>query len=122
MPAGRPKGSTNRDPQTHAFVARVERMLAKGGIDGGLEALACRLMTHAGNDATETKFFAHEGHVKDEREVINWAARLKAAELSANIWRVMMGYKHGLPTQQIEGTLTLNYTEALSKMRQKREQ
>jgi len=118
---GRPKGSGNQLPEAKRFVTRVERMLEKGGIDGGLDALACRLMTHPGNQANETKFFAHEGMVTDEREVVNWAARLKASEIAFQVWRVMMGYKHGMPTQPIEANLTVNYTEALSKMRAKRE-
>jgi hypothetical protein len=117
---GRPKGAKNVLPEARAFVARVEKQLAKGGDTGGLEALACRLMTHPAREANETKFFAHEGQVTDEREIVNWAARLKAAEIAANIWRVLMNYKHGMPTQAIEGNLTLNYTESLAKMRAKR--
>ena len=31
-------------------------------------------------EATETKFFAHEGEVKDARDVINWTARADALE------------------------------------------
>ncbi len=118
---GRPKGAKNTLPEAKAFVARVEKKLAKGGDTGGLEALACRLMTHPAREAMETQFFANKGVVTDERDVINWSARLKATEIAANIWRVLMGYKHGLPTQPIEANLTLNYTEALAKMRAKRD-
>jgi len=121
MPAGRPKGATNITPEARAFVARVERLLRKADPDtGSLELLACRLMTHPAHQANETKFFADKGIVTDEREVTNWAARLKAAEIAANIWRVLMNYKHGMPTQPIEGSLTISYTEALQKMRAKR--
>lgn len=119
---GRPKGSGNQLPEAKRFVTRVERMLAKGGDRGGLEALACRLLTHAAKEAEETKFFAHEGIVKDTRSVINWAARLKAAEISMQIWRVLMNYKHGMPTQPIDANITVSYTEVLAKMRAKREQ
>lgn len=100
---GRPKGAKNILPEARAFVARVEKRLAKGGDTGGLEALACRLMTHPARDAMETKFFADKGIVKDEREVINWAARLKAMEIAAGVWRVLMNYKHGMPAQPIVG-------------------
>lgn len=119
----RPKGSTNITPEAKAFVTRVERMLRKADPNtGSLERLACRLLTHPAHEANETKFFAHEGHVKDEREVINWSARLKASEIAANIWRTLMNYKHGMPTQPIDANVTVNYTECLTKMRAKREQ
>lgn len=86
-------------------MVRVERMLKKADPDtGSLERLACRLLTHPAKEALETKFFAHEGTVTDEREVINWSARLKAAEIAANIWRTLMQYKHGMPTQPVEHT------------------
>lgn len=61
------------------------------------------MMTHDAHKAMETKFFAHEGLVKDERDVINWTARLKAAEIAMNIWRTLMQYKHGMPTQPLSG-------------------
>lgn len=118
---GRPKGAQNVTPEARAFVARVERMLRKADPNtGSLERLACRLMTHPANEAEETKFFAHEGIVTDQREVTNWAARLKAAEIAANVWRILMNYKHGMPHQSADVELTLNYTEALQKMRAKR--
>jgi len=121
MPAGRPKGQGNITPEAKAFVARVERMLRKQDPDtGSLERLACRMLKHPAHEANETKFFAHEGQVTDEREVINWSARLKATEIAANIWRVLMQYKHGMPTQQIDANVTVNYTEALQRMRAKR--
>jgi len=121
MPAGRPKGQANITPQAKLFVARIERMLRKADPNTeSLERLACRLMNHPAHEALETKFFADKGIVTDERQVINWAARLKAAEIAANIWRVLMQYKHGMPTQPIEGNLTISYTEALTKMRAKR--
>jgi hypothetical protein len=117
------KGSPNLTPEAKAFVARVERMLRKQDKDtGSLELLACRMLKHPAHEALETKFFAHEGQVTDEREVINWSARLKATEIAANIWRVLMNYKHGMPTQAIEANVNVNYTEALAKMRSKREQ
>jgi hypothetical protein len=118
---GRPKGAQNILPEAKLFVQRIEKMLKKANPDtGSLERLACRLMTHPANDALETKFFAHEGQVTDQRDVVNWAARLKAAEIAANIWRVLMNYKHGMPTQTLDANVTLNYTEALAKMRAKR--
>lgn len=100
----RTKGSQNITPEAKAFVARLERMLKTHDpkIDS-LERLACRLLTHPAHKALETKFFAHEGQVTDEREVINWAARLKAAEIAANIWRTLMQYKYGMPSQPITG-------------------
>lgn len=120
---GRPRGSPNFTPQAKAFVARIESMLRKADPNtDSLERLACRLLTHPAHEAMETKFFAHEGHVTDERDVENWAARLKAAEIAANIWRVLMQYKHGMPTQTIDANLTVNYTDALAKMRAKRGQ
>src|SRR6267154_1847039 len=114
------KGVPNKTPDAKAFVQRVERLLSKADPDtGSLERLACRLMTHPAKEALETKFFAHEGQVTDQRDVINWQARLKAAEIAANIWRTLMQYKHGMPSQPIEGNLTISYTEALAKMRAK---
>jgi ribosomal protein S28E/S33 len=92
MPAGRPKGSKTMTPDAKAFVARVESMLRKQGHTGGLENMACRFIT--GED-TKTGF---------------------------GVWRTLMGYKFGLPAQTIEANVTLNYTEALAKMRAKREQ
>jgi hypothetical protein len=119
----RTKGASTITPEAKAFVARVERMLKKADPDTGtLERLACRLLTHPAREALETKFFADKGIVTDHRDVINWQARLKAAEISANIWRVLMQYKHGMPTQPIEANLTIGYTEALQKMRSKRGQ
>jgi hypothetical protein len=88
----RPKGSLGKTPEAKSFVARVEKMLAKGGINGGLEALACRFIT--GQDV-KTGF---------------------------GVWRTLMNYKFGMPTQPIDANVTLNYTEALVKMRAKREQ
>lgn len=115
------KGIPNKTPEAKAFVARIERMLKKSDPNTeSLERLACRLMNHPAHEALETKFFAHEGQVRDQRDVVNWSARLKAAEIAANIWRVLMQYKHGMPTQPIEGNLTISYTEALTKMRAKR--
>ena len=101
----RTKGAINLTPEAKAFVMRVERMLKKADPDtGSLELLACRLLTHPAKDAMETKFFAHEGQVTDKRELINWTARLKAAEIASNIWRVLMNYKHGMPKQSNEHT------------------
>jgi hypothetical protein len=88
---GRPKGSGNKTPAARAFVARVERLLAKGGMSGGLEALACRFIT---GDDIKTGF---------------------------GVWRTLMGYKFGLPTQPLEHSGALSYTETLTKMRQKRD-
>jgi hypothetical protein len=87
---GRPKGSINKTPDAKAFVARVEQLLSKGGIKGGLEALACRFIT--GEDI-KTGF---------------------------GVWRTLLNYKYGMPTQQIDADVTVNYTEALAKMRAKR--
>ena len=88
---GRPKGSGNKTPEARAFVARVERLLAKGGMRGGLEALACRFIT---GDDIKTGF---------------------------GVWRTLMGYKFGLPAQPLEHSGTISYTECLTKMRQRRE-
>ena len=105
---GRPKGSGNKTPEGKAFVTRIERMLAKADPNtGSLERLACRLMTHAANEAMETKFFAHEGIVKEERELINWTARLKAAEIAKDVWRTLMAYKHGQPKESQETKHTI---------------
>ncbi len=120
---GRPKGAQNITPEARAFVVRLERKLKKSDPDiGSLELLACRLLTHPAHEANETKFFAHEGQVTDEREVINWAARLKASEIAANIWRVLMQYKHGMPTQPIEASLTVNLAEIIEKARKRANQ
>lgn len=100
---GRPKGSGNKTPEAKAFITRIERMLAKADPNtGSLERLACRLLTHPAKEALETKYFAYEGKVEDEREVINWQARLKAAEIAKDVWRTLMAYKHGQPTQPVE--------------------
>lgn len=88
---GSRKGIPNKTSDAKRFVARVEAMLSKGGIKGGLEALACRFIT--GED-TKTGF---------------------------GVWRTLMNYKFGMPTQAIEASLTVSYTEALTKMRAKRE-
>ena len=85
------KGIPNKTPDAKAFVARVESMLTKGGLKGGLEALACRFIT--GEDI-KTGF---------------------------GVWRTLMNYKFGMPTQPIDANVTLNYTEALAKMRAKRD-
>jgi hypothetical protein len=98
----RPIGSKSKLPEVRAFVRRIENRLAKGGDTGGLEAFACRLMTHPAREAMETKFFAHEGVVTDSRETINWAARLKSAEIAAGIWRTLLQYKLGMPAQEIQ--------------------
>jgi hypothetical protein len=36
-----------------------------------------------GLEATETKFFQHEGRVTDSKELINWSERRAYAELAA---------------------------------------
>lgn len=36
-------------------------------------------------EAKETKFFAHEGIVKDERELIAWSPRLTALDMAFNL-------------------------------------
>lgn len=100
---GRPKGARNTVPEARMFVQRVERMLKNGGFDESLERLACRLLTHPAHEAMETKFFADKGYVKDTRDVINWSARLKATEIAAQVWRTLMQYKHGMPTQTLSG-------------------
>lgn len=38
-------------------------------------------------EATETKFFAHEGHVVEEREVIAWGPRLQSLDMLHKIHR-----------------------------------
>lgn len=84
------KGSPNKATDAKRFVQRVENMLAKGGLHGGLEALACRFIT--GQDV-KTGF---------------------------GVWRTLMNYKFGMPTQPIDANVTFSYTEALAKMRAKR--
>jgi hypothetical protein len=96
--AGRPKGSGNKTPEAKAFVRRVENLLAKGDptMRGGLERLACRLLTAA-----------------------HTVGDLKTAK---DIWRTLLNYKLGMPTQPLEHSGTIGYTEALTKMRAKRGQ
>lgn len=84
------KGIPNKTPDAKRFVARVEAMLAKGGQHGGLEALACRFIT--GEDI-KTGF---------------------------GVWRTLMNYKFGMPTQPIDANVSISYTEVLAKMRAKR--
>jgi hypothetical protein len=116
----RQKGAKSLTPEAKAFVQRVERMLRKADPNmGNLELLACRLMTHPAHLAMETKFFAHEGQVTDQREVINWAARLKAAEIAANVWRTLMQYKHGMPTQAVEHTGTVDLAVTIREARER---
>ena len=40
----------------------------------------------AGLDATETKFFAHEGEVQEAKEVTAWSERRQMAELIARVF------------------------------------
>jgi hypothetical protein len=76
-------------PDAKLFVSRVERMLAKGGTDGGLERQACRFITG-----------------EDEKTAFG-------------VWRELMHYKFGMPTQQLEMNTTVNYHEVLTKMRER---
>jgi hypothetical protein len=85
------KGIPNRTNDAKAFVKRVEAMLKKAGVAENLERLACRFLTN--EEDTKTGF---------------------------GVWRTLMNYKFGMPTQPIEGNLTVSYTEALQKMRAKR--
>lgn len=117
---GRPKGSGNKTPEAKAFIQRMERMLAKGGQDGGLEAYGCRLLNHPGLQANETKFFAHKGEVQEERTVINWAARLQAAQTASQVWRFLMAHKHGMPKESIEYSGTVSFTETLQRIRERK--
>ena len=90
MPGGRPKGSLSKTDDAKKFVARVEALLRKGGVGENLERLACRFVT---NEDIKTGF---------------------------GVWRELLRYKYGMPTQPIEANLTVSYTEVLSKMRAKR--
>ncbi len=88
----RPKGSRTTTPDAKRFVARVESMLKKSGYAENLERLACRYLS---GDDIKTGF---------------------------GVWRTLMNYKFGMPTQPIDANVTFSYTEALSKMREKRGQ
>jgi hypothetical protein len=90
----RPKGSRTTTPDAKRFVARVESMLKKSGQQDceSLERLACRYVT--GEDV-KTGF---------------------------GVWRTLMNYKFGMPTQPIDANVTFSYAEALAKMRAKRGQ
>ena len=72
MPGSR-KGIPNKTQDAKSFVARVEAMLAKGGLKGGLEAQACRFIT---SDDLKTGF---------------------------GVWRTLLNYKYGMPAQTIAG-------------------
>jgi hypothetical protein len=64
-------------------------MLAKGGTDGGMERLACRFLTR-----------------EDDKTAFG-------------VWREMMHYKYGMPTQPVDVNTTVNYTEALVKAKER---
>jgi hypothetical protein len=59
----------------------------------GLTPEACDVYLHEMLNATETKFFAHEGRVLDEREVIAWGPRATALD--------MLHKRHGLYKTQV---------------------
>lgn len=48
--------------------------------------------------ATETKFFAHEGRVKTRIDVINWRARLEALEKWMKLFKLIGGADRKLPS------------------------
>jgi hypothetical protein len=90
---GSRKGIPNKvTDEQRAWAARVDKMLAKGSPDQkeGFDRLICRLLT---TGAEQTKIA---------------------------LIRLMIPYRRGLPKQEIEANVTVNYTEALSKMRAKR--
>ncbi len=67
-----------RQPQVKVYMASF---LDKAG--ASLEKSA-KVIAEA-HDAIEMKFFAFEGEVTDEREVIDWQTRLKASEMNLKI-------------------------------------
>ena len=88
------KGIPNKiTDEQRAWAARVDKMLAKSSPDKkeGFDRLICRLLTH-GSDVVKIALI-----------------------------RLMIPYRRGLPKQEIEANLTISYTEALAKMRAKRE-
>lgn len=80
MPGGRPKGSISKPPEAKAFVAGVERRLAKGGITDALENLACRFVT--GEDT----------------------------KVAFGVWAKLMEYKFGKATEHIEHNVKVEMT------------
>ena len=50
--------------------------------------------------AEETKFFAHEGEVRESRNVINWKARLEAIEKWLKVFKLIGGADRKLPSGQ----------------------
>ena len=88
------KGIPNKiTDEQRAWAARVDKMLAEASPDKkeGFDRLICRLLT---SGAEQTKIA---------------------------LIRLMIPYRRGLPKQEIEANVTLNYTEVLSKMRAKRD-
>lgn len=89
------KGSPNKiTDEQRLWAKRVDNMLAQASPDKkeGFDRLICRLLT---SGAEQTKIA---------------------------LIRMMIPYRRGLPKQEIEANLTVSYTEALQKMRAKREQ
>jgi hypothetical protein len=89
------KGIPNKiTDEQRAWAARVDKMLAQGSPDKkeGFDRLICRLLT---SGAEQTKIA---------------------------LIRLMIPYRRGLPKQEIDANLTVvSYTEALAKMRAKRQ-
>lgn len=77
----------NPDQSAHQVMKNIER---KGGFDVyaamGLtrDQFIQKNLVPALN-ATETKFFAHNGKVISKREVVNWQARLRAQDMTYQI-------------------------------------
>ena len=93
---GRPKGSKNEKNDTlEAFAIRVERQILKASLKGQetMERLLCRLLTNE-----------------------------KAPAIAGMMAAKWVEWRYGKPVQPIKGDLTISYTEALAKMRAKREQ
>jgi hypothetical protein len=68
-------GKALQSPQVRTFMAPYLDA-AGAGMGEAAKVVA------EGLKAMETKFFAFEGKVKDKRDVVNWQARLKAAEMA----------------------------------------
>jgi len=91
---GSRKGIPNKvTDEQRMWAARVDKMLAQASPDKkeGFDRLICRLLM---TGAEQTKIA---------------------------LIRLMIPYRRGLPKQEIEANLTISYTEALMKMRSKRE-
>lgn len=72
-----------------AILAEME----KAGITDKLLARKLR----RGMDATEVKFFAHEGNVTDSREVVDWSTRHKYLETALKVRGDVGEAKGGVP-------------------------